>query len=232
MSQYQRAPRSNAESMFMAMPILLALALMSAVGLLAFLVWWGGTASGERVQISFECSCPQEASVIMSERIEALGLGDVQLTENSSGLVLLATLPDMDGALEAIPKLLARPGKLLVKSVDGEILADGERLESISLSINESGMPYVGATFDQKGIESMQNYVASSSEGFLDFWVDQQLIAHRPNTVKIESELPIRIVPEQGDTRHRLQLAADVGILLSSAPYPCQLIPSPAVQLY
>ena len=218
--------------MFMAMPILLALALMSAVGLLAFLVWWGGTASGERVQISFQCTCPQEASVIMSERIETLGLGDVQLTENSAGLVLLATLPDMEGALEAIPKLLASPGELQVKTVDGDLLADRERLESISLSINESGMPYIGATFDQAGIERMQEYVNNSSEGFIDFWVDQQLIAHRPNTIKIEPDIPVRIVPEKGDTRQRMQLSADIGILLSSAPYPCNLIPSPAVQLY
>ncbi|MBM76697.1 MAG: hypothetical protein CMK59_14920 [Proteobacteria bacterium] len=216
----------------MAMPIFLGVGLVSAVALLAFLVWMGGTASGERVQISFYCSCSKEAKVIMSERIETLGLGEPELNENEDGLVLLVTLPDIDGAVESIPKLLSQSGELLVKTTDGTVLADRKMLKLVSLSINESGMPYLDATFEDKAVEKMAEYVASNSEGYIDFWVDQQLIAHRPNTVKIEASEPIRIIPEQGDTRKRMQLAADAGVVLSSLPYPCELRPSPAIQLY
>ncbi len=232
MSQPPRPPRTNIESMFMAMPILLGVGLMSAVALLAFLVWMGGTASGERVQISFHCSCSKEAKEIMSERIEALGLGEPELKENDDGLVLLATLPDIEGAVDSIPLLLAQSGQLQVKTTDGTILADRNLLKSVSLSINESGMPYLGATFEEKAVQKMEEYALNNSEDFIDFWVDEKLLAHRPNTVKIDSSQPIRMVPEQGDTRKRMQLAADAGVVLSSQPYPCELKASPAVQLY
>ena len=44
--------RSRSESLFMTMPLVFAGFLITAVGVLAFLVWKGGVANGERVENS------------------------------------------------------------------------------------------------------------------------------------------------------------------------------------
>ncbi len=223
MSQTPLEPRSGKEALFMAMPVLLAICLLTSFGLLVFLVWIGGNASGERVQLAFSGKCLPEARPFLEKRVVGLGLGEPQFELKSEQLFLTATLPDLEGAVQEVPALLSSQGLLTVLDAEKNVLADHQALKSLSLSLNEGGMPYVSAIFDRESLMQMKRYVELNPEKHIAFLVDGEVKVIRPNSVQINVEGEVRIIPEEGDARQRMKDAADMGIMLSHGPYPCTL---------
>ena len=200
--------RSKSESLFMAMPLAFAGLLITSVGILVFLVWRGGEATGARVQI---------------------GLGDpyIEVTTRDSKPVvsLQATLPGLEEDQEKIPTVLSRRGELTIKDADGSILATKENLKNTALALDESGMPYVGLFLDLSSLSKISKYVSENPQSYMQIFVDDELAAQRPNTVLVQAEkdFEIRVVSEEGDVRQRFQMAADRSIVLSHPSYPCDM---------
>ena len=225
--------RSRSESLFMTMPLVFAGFLITAVGILAFLVWKGGEANGARVKIQFAISCenPDIAKTkdVMQKRIADIGLGDPHIEPLSEGgipvISLVATLPGLEGDTEKIPAVLSRKGDLQIKDDQGNVLAEKNNLKETSLALDESGMPYVGLFLETETLTKMSAYVSKNPQSYMDIFVDEERAARRPNTVKVqvEEDFEIRIISEEGDVRQRMQLAADRAIVLSHASYPCAL---------
>ena len=225
--------RSRSESLFMTMPLVFAGFLITAVGILAFLVWKGGNANGARVKIQFGIPCENSDMVqiqhVMQKRISDIGLGEPQMEslseEGKPVISLIATLPGLEGDTEKIPAVLSRKGDLHIKDDQGNVLAEKNNLKETSLALDESGMPYVGLFLDTETLTKMSAYVSENPESYMDIFVDEEIAARRPNTVKVqvEDDFEIRMISEEGDVRQRMQLAADRAIVLSHASYPCAL---------
>ena len=227
-------PRSRSESLFMTIPLVFAGFLISAVAVLAFLVWRGGEVSGPRVKMIFSISCEQpdvtQIQNTLKKRVADVGLGDpkIELISSTDGkpqVSLVTTLPGLDGDKEKIPQLFSRVGELTIKDAGGNILATKKNLQETSLALDESGMPYVGLFLDMDALKKMSTYVSQNPELYMNIYVDEEISAQRPNSVKVlvEDEFEIRIVSEDGDVRERMQLAADRNIVLSHPSYPCPL---------
>ena len=225
--------RSRSESLFMTMPLVFAGFLITAVGILAFLVWKGGEATGARVKIEFEIPCenPDVTKIqnVMQKRISDIGLGHPQIEilsiEGKPVILLLATLPGLEGDFDKIPAVLSRKGDLQIIDKTGNILAEKGNLKETTLALDESGMPYVGLFLDAESLGKMSEYVSTNTQDYMDIFVDKERAARRPNTVKVqvEDDFEIRMISEDGDVRQRMQLAADRAIVLSHASYPCAL---------
>ena len=228
-----RPQRSSGESLFMAMPLAFAGILISAVAILAFLIWKGGDLSGPRVEMVFSLNCERpdvtQIQSIMKKRIDDIGLGEPNFKINSidgkTFISLEISLPGLEGEFEKIPKVLSRAGSLTIRDDEGKILATKDNLQETSLALDESGMPYVGLYFDMESLVKMSAYVSSKPQSYMDIFVDNEQAAQRPNSVKVQAEedFEIRIISEQGDVRERMQLAADRAIVLSYASYPCSI---------
>jgi hypothetical protein len=225
--------RSKSESLFMAMPLVFAGLLISAVGVLFFLVWRGGEASGARVKIDFAIHCENPDIVrtqnILQKRIEEIGLGDPYIevmTKDSLPVISLqATLPGLEEDQEKIPIVLSRRGELVIKDAKGSILATKDNLKNTALALDESGMPYVGLFLDLSALSKMSKYVSENPQSYMQIFVDNELAAKRPNTVLVQAEkdFEIRVISEKGDVRQRFQMAADRSIVLSHPSYPCDM---------
>ena len=203
------------------------------MGILAFLVWRGGEASGDRVQIDFsiECDNPDVVQIqnTMQKRISEIGLGDPQievLSQDGKAMISLrATLPGLDGDRDKIPDVLSRKGELTIKDDAGHILASKVNLKETTLALDESGMPYVGLFLDEDTLVKMSKYVSEKPQSYMSFYVDEELAAQRPNSVKVqpEKDFELRMISEDGDVRQRMQMAADRSIVLSHPSYPCEI---------
>ena len=225
--------RSKSESLFMAMPLAFAGLLITSVGILVFLVWRGGEATGARVQIDFAMHCENPDIVktqnILQKRIDEIGLGEpyIEVTTRDTKPVvsLQATLPGLEEDQEKIPTVLSRRGELTIKDADGSILATKENLKNTTLALDESGMPYVGLFLDLSSLSKISKYVSENPQSYMQIFVDDELAAQRPNTVLVQAEkdFEIRVVSEEGDVRQRFQMAADRSIVLSHPSYPCDM---------
>jgi hypothetical protein len=214
-------PRSTGFSVFMAMPILLSLFLLLSLGLLAALSWFGGSASGDRVRMSFEGSCAEAASETVLARAESIGLERPVLAMDKGTLIVEATLPGLEDDHVAMPRLLGNQGWLEMR--DGStVLASREALKKATLSLDEYGMPYVALQFSPAAHKKLQEHVDRDPKGSLGIYMDDQRLAARPNTTKIVSE-DIRIITDEAPTRERMRLATDSMILLSHPPLDCSL---------
>lgn len=217
------APRSEAFQRFMAAPLLVATALVVATGTLLLLVWIGTDAAGERVSITLSGTCTEEAAPFIAARAEEIGLGDVQLdTATPGALQVSAVLPGLQDDEQAhVPELLARRGRLVVGPPDAPIVTEAD-LDFAMLRLDEQGMPYTWLAFEEAPLERLTAAVNSTPEGTIALSVDHIQAPERPNSRKVE-EGGIRLLPGDGNTRTRMQAAADHTIVLTHGPLPCAL---------
>lgn len=206
--------------MFMAAPVVLAAILLSAIALLVFLGWLGGTASGERVEITFTSSCMTEAHPIITARVNELGLGEPILDVSSTEMKLIATLPGLENDKTFIPVLLSQPGRLKVLA-DEDVLATEADLKSASLDLDDAGMPVVKIVFVPTVHDMLATHIDGNPRDSLSIWIDDQDELIRPNSVKLGAEM--KMVSMAGDTREQMKHSADRTILLQHGPMPCEV---------
>lgn len=215
------APRSKGAMLFMAAPIIFGGLLFFAVGLLAFLVWMGDTADGDRVRMRFQGSCVQEAETFISERVSAIGLGDVSMTLSATGIDVIAVLPKVKDAKEDIPLLIAQRGILSVKDSEG-ILLDSIDVDSATLDQDESGMPYTKIVMNEEQRKKLAEKVRNDPEGFLYFYMDDTEIVKRPNHNLIRSD-ELRLRSLVGGKREQMKVTVDWSIVFAHGPLPCSI---------
>ena len=206
----------------MAAPLIVATLMMLATATLAALVWMGGTASGERVAITLEGPCAEDASGLIEARVHAIGLGDPEVQLQTGQLHILATLPGVEDELETIPAVLGQPGNIEIHSEGQVILSRGEVREA-SIRLDEAGAPYVWLDLDPAAIPQLEEQLAANPEGEWHFFIDGSLAAVRPNSRGIKDDGLRLIAPGDMTPAERLRRAADASIVLSHGPLPCAL---------
>ena len=214
-------PRSKGAMMFMAAPIFFGGLLFLAVGLLAFLVWIGSEADGDRVRMLFEGECMEKATPFINQRVNEIGLGDVLFTSQENRLEITATLPSHEKAEEMIPNLLVQKGVLSVRDKD-EWLSEHLSFSSVGLAQDEAGMPYAQLVLEEGIRKKLEKSVLSDPKGFLYFFLDGTQIAERPNHNLIRSD-ELRLRSIEGGKKQQLKTVVDWSIVLAHGPLPCEI---------
>jgi len=216
------APRSEAFQRFMAAPLIVATVLMVATATLAFLAWRGGTAEGERLQITLTGTCAEAALPLVQARVDEMGLGTPELTVHGSTLTVVATMPGSgDDESTHVPGVLARQGNLRA-GPPGAPLFTHENIEEARIQLDESGLPYTWLDLDANTLKALEAAAEADPEGEMPIQVDHISAPPRPFNKPIV-EGGIRLLPGDGVTRARMRVAADHGIVLTHGPLPCAL---------
>ena len=220
MTQQKIDSRPKSLSYLMLAPIAFAGILIVSVVALLYLMWKGDMASGERVQITMNGACAQEAKPIIMARIEEVGLGDTQVSIDGSSLSITAVLPSIPNAKTTIPKLISRRGVLEIRHNDTVILRNSD-IQSSKLSLDESGMPETLLTLDSNSSLELQKYLDQYPNDQSAIWLDDEFIIYRPNSITVGDEF--RLVSTETDPKIRMQQSVDFVILLTSGILPCEL---------
>ena len=206
----------------MAAPLIVATALMLATVTLALLAWKGGTAEGARLRIELTGTCGEQAIPILVARMQEMGLGEAQATSSATGVTLVATMPgSAENEADHIPAMLARQG-LLTAGPPAQPTFTGEGVEEAQIRLDESGLPYTWLTLSAPALESLKAAAAADPEGVLTLRLDAIDAPPRPHSKPI-NDGGIRLLPGEGITRERMQVAADHAIVLTHGPLPCPL---------
>ncbi len=204
---------------FRALPVVFALFLAVNVLALFLLGRMGGTASGQRLQVEFQASCAEQAAPLIQARADAMGLGDPEWTVSGDRIRMVATMPGLPDEDTAVPALLAQPGHLEVRSGD-HVLATDDDVSDAGVQLDEAGMPYTDLTFLPDALGRLKEAVDGNPDGTLDFYLDGQLLAQRPNTIHVTDE-SLKVIAGVGTTRERMRRAADRAFVLDHGPHPC-----------
>lgn len=215
------APRSEAFQRFMAVPLVFALILMTATGVLAALSWFGGEATGPRATIVLQGACAAEARPLVEARAAAMGVAEAQWSLVGDRLTLTATLPGLDNDLEAVPRMLSRPGRLALRGPGGPVIGP-DQVAGAQIRLDESGVAYAWVDLTKDGVTALEAALAADPHGELAVTVDDQALLSRPNTRGVKDD-GIRVLSSGKLPRDRMQAAADLSILLSHGPLPCAL---------
>jgi hypothetical protein len=202
---------------FRAAPILLAVLLAGSIAALAFLSWRGGTASGDRVEITFVAPCPVDGwKTLLADRARAIGLGQPEVHSDGATVTVTATLPGLADDRTAIPALLAREGTLVMR-LDERVLATRADLVSAAPSVDEAGQPYASLTFTPEAAAR----IAEAGDGHdMTTLIDGEPRAAWLSTDTLETNT-VRLLEGGADNRERMRRAADDAIVLSHGPLPC-----------
>ncbi len=224
-------PRSQQLSRFMAMPVLFATALMLATAVLAGLVWWGGSADGDRVTFDLTGRCAADAAPLVEARMGEVGLGDPTLQRvGDDRLRVTATLPGLDDDRAHIPGLLGARGWVDIARGDTVVL-DRTAVTEASIRLDEGGAAYAWLDLTREGVEALEAALAADPDGELTIRLDGETAAIRPNTRGIKDD-GIRIVsPGEMTPRTRMRIAADTVIRLNHGPLPCGLSAGPVADV-
>ena len=212
-----RPPSSTAVMLFRAAPVVLAVLFAASIAMLVLLSWRGGTASGDRVAITFVGTCPVDAwQPLVMARARAIGLGDPELRSDGRSVTLEATLPGLVDDRTEIPALLAREGRLEMR-LDERILATRPDLVRAVPSVDEAGQPYASLTFTPEAAAR----IAEAGDGHdMTTLVDGEPRAAWLSTDTLETHT-VRLLEGGADNRERMRRAADDAIVLSHGPLPC-----------
>lgn len=224
-------PRPKRAQMFMAMPLLFGALLMVSVMILGVLVFVGFTPRGERLAIRLEGTCAAEATPIVQRRINAIGLGDSMIAQEPNALLVTATLPGQDAEREraVIPGLLGQAGLLEVR--DGEdVLLDQSGMKDAGLRLDENGAAMAVVELTSAAAESLNRHIIATPEEELGLFLDNVLVAMRPNTKRIDGT-ELRIIGDDPSPHARMAIAVDQVLVLQNGPLPCDLTVSSVVEV-
>ena len=212
--------RPTALNRLMVVPILMALFLSVATGILIWKMTEDRIADGSRISLQLKGPCLSEARDVILRRASAVGVGDPIIVENDLGLLFTLTLPSIPDSMEHIPRLLTRPGIWTMKDGDQTLLTN-EDISKAIFSLDESGMPETLLTFDPASKQESQQYLDEHPDGQTELWLDDEKIIVRPNTIPITDDF--RLVSTNTEPSIRMKEAADFGILLSNPSIDCQI---------
>ena len=143
------------------------------------------------------------------------------LTED--GISIETQLHASPNVEQTFPALIAQVGTLAIKS-ESSTLATREDVKSVTLELNESGVPYVSIVFYENAHQALAEHVSSHPDGQLAIYLDETLAVHRPNSAKIPED-EFKIISDSGDSRAMSLAAANRALLLKHGPLPCKLNP-------
>ena len=214
-----RPPSSPAVMVFRAAPVILAVLFAGSIATLAFLSWRGGTASGDRVAMTFVGACPVDTwQPFVAARARDIGLGDPDVRSDGAVVTVTATLPGLHDDRTAIPALLAREGKLEMRLAE-RVLATRADLVSAAPSVDEAGQPYALLTFTTEAAAR----IAEAGDGHdMTTLVDGEPRAAWMSTDTLKTQ-SVRLLEGGADNHERMRRAADDAIVLSRGPLPCDV---------
>ena len=123
----------------MLVPAVFALLMVVAYGAVMYMMSTGRTAEGKRVKMAFSGQCLAEAKPIIEKRMNAIGLGEPQLTLVDGKLEGIARLPGFrENEEEDIPKMLAQQGVWQMK-YKGDVLLSNDDIRAVKYGEDESG---------------------------------------------------------------------------------------------
>ena len=222
MSGFRIGSRPKGLSYLMLIPAALAIGLFLFTGVTSFLIWKGGTAAGERIELVVSGSCLQQAKPIVEARMKAIGLGSPQSTIVDQKMRLTMQLPGRTpDEQQQIPKLLLQPGKLLVQA-EKRVMATQQDLTDVSFKTDKEGMPYVELLFAKEKHQQLREHIDKKPQQNLQLIIDGKLVTKRPNSKKLIEE-DMRLYPAGDYTRERMKDAVDISILLKNKPIACDL---------
>jgi len=212
-----RPPSSPAAMLFRGAPVILAVLFVVSIATLALLSWRGGTASGDRVAMTFVAACPADTwQPLVVARVHDIGLGDPDVRSDGASVTLTATLPGLADDHTAIPALLAREGALEMR-LDERVLATRSDLVSATPSVDEAGQPYALLTFTTEAAAR----IAEAGDGHdMTTLVDGEPRAAWMSTDTLKTQ-SVRLLEGGADNHERMRRAADDAIVLSHGPLPC-----------
>lgn len=205
--------------LYRAVPVVFGLFLVANVVALFLLGSLGGRASGDRLEIRFTSTCADDSATVIQHRVDAMGLGEPELAVQGDTVHLVATMPGHDDDRSAVPAVLARPGHLEIKHGD-TVLATEADLAEVSVALDEGGMPFDELHLQGEAAARLAQAVEADPQGSLLFVLDGEVLAERPNSIKILED-KVKVTAGEGDTRFRMRRAADRAIILDSGPHPC-----------
>ncbi len=208
--------RSKALNRLMVVPIVMALGLAVATGVLVLKMTEERVATGQRVTVELEGECIESAQSTILARAEAVGVGAPAFDGSS----LTMTLPDIPNAKADIPKLLFRSGRWTMRDGDTVILSSDD-VASATLSMDEAGMPETLLSFDPAAKQEAQLYLDQHEGGSTDLWMDDEKIISRPNSILVSDEF--RLVSTNTEPKVRMKESVDFVILLSNPVIGCQI---------
>jgi preprotein translocase subunit SecD len=204
----------------MAVPIVFGGLLMVAVLSLVVISQFEGCVYGDRMQLQLQSTCAENASAVISERMEMMGLGDPEIQVNGEQIAITATFPGYsETEMQTIPETLAATGDLELFSNEERML-QREEIEEASLDQDESGMPIVNLVLSEDAASRISAEIDARPESTMQFVLDGEFLVNRPNTRRLDGR-EIRVLVDHGDTESRMQQMADLNILLNTASMPC-----------
>lgn len=216
----QMKPRKGA--IILVFPILMVIGTGALwIGMLSLGVS-GRAADGERVELAFS-GCP-EAEPMLARRVEAMGLGDPELTVDGDLLRLTATLPAEPDVAARIPATLAMRG-VLSSSPQGhpdQVLFTNDDVEGAAIRQDITLSPWVVLTLTEEAQSRFQEVVLAERDGHVAYTLDGEPIGTTSNLNGAPRE--VELLPDAEDERVRMHLAAERAVVLDS-PLPCALTP-------
>ena len=101
MSTPRPTPRTSRESLFMAAPLVFAVLLMLAIGVLVFLIWRGGVATGPQIHFVLEGTCAKEVKPLIDARMRVVyGDGFKGATLDGDKISIQTRLPDLPNIVD------------------------------------------------------------------------------------------------------------------------------------
>jgi hypothetical protein len=203
-------------------PLMLGGLLALSAGSLFILGWIGGTASGDRVELSLKSTCPEKWAEIVEARGLSVGLGDPEIRIEGEEVLYVATLPGNEDDLTAMPALLTKSGVLEVYAanehgtgVQGEALATNDDIMDVAISMDSRGHPYVDLELQPHAAERMQEGVK-----IMIYLLDGKEVDRWLGRVPFE-EATVRLQPRGVSKEANLREAVDWNIVLRDGPAPC-----------
>ena len=218
---HEMKPRKGA--IILVIPIL-SVAVVGLAYVVMFSIFLGGrTADGARVTLQWS-GCPAAGEVV-SRRVEAMGLGDPELTTPDGRVVLTATLPAEPDVAARIPVTLAMPGVLRAWPEDdpSSTLFTNADVSQAAMRQDLTLMPWTVLTLTPEARQRLQDTVMAKRDGKVVYALDGQVIGTVSNLKG--AALEVELTPEGTDDRDRMQKAAERTVVLGSGPLPCPLTP-------
>jgi hypothetical protein len=219
-----RTPEEQKSRFIMAaLPALLAVLLMLAIGGYLVAVKLGGQATGAHARIALSSSCTDTLLPVVQARGEAIGLAQASYTAEGGQVVVDAVLPGLDDDLSAVPALLARGGHfrfLAADSVDGP--TRGEPLATeVDVTASYLHVGFDQGTYVQLDVQpNALRRLAEAQAPFVQVLLDEERIVSLPGD---QDEDGWRLQAIEQHARTEVRKAADWNILLQTGPTPCSV---------
>ena len=202
-------------------PFIMGLVLAISALALTLAGWFGGSATGQRVLISFQTACAPEWGDVVAARGESIGLGDPVLEVVDGEVNYTATLPGVEDEMTSMPALLTATGRLeIFASEDGEvpigepIITEADLLEA-HMNLDARGHPFTDLEFHAEATAPLHEQT-----GPMLYYVDGVFVDKWLGLVQFSGDI-VRLQPRSESKADNMRRSADIAIVLQHGAAPC-----------